>query len=597
MAILSVHNITHQEHGDPIVVHEKKTGRVLVLDGDQIHTLTIARSLNRAGLSVDVASHTERPLAHYSRCVSKTLAYPDPLNCESQFLAWCEGLFENADYDLVIPVTERTLVPMQRFLARADRQKLAIASPDALKVVLDKARTLELASELDVDAPRSRLVESMKDLSEVASFRKPVVLKPARSIGTNTEGRKQLGVEYANSDDEAARKVAHLLNFGGVILQEYFAGQGVGIELIADRGEVVYAFQHLRLHEVPLTGGGSSLRMSVPVEPVLLAASKRLIKALGWHGVAMVEFKWNDTEKTYSLMEINGRFWGSLPLAVAAGADFPMMLYELLVEGRVRPRSLARVGVYCRKLSSDMYWYEQVLRRDAPAGLVKLPNKGALLRDIGWLFSARHHFDVQSWRDPVPGMVDIARIVGSYFRRVSNYASDKRSFRSHRQAWRDKRILRRLADANQLLFVCYGNINRSALAERYFRSIVPETEVKVLSAGLHSAEGRPADPVMVETAGRHGIDMANWASTHVDQKMMEESDVILVMEHRHYRSLVERFPNADGRILLLGMVPNEASVGEIPDPYGKSREAYEHCVAQVSACVDQVARLVQASSR
>ena len=79
------------------------------------------------------------------------------------------------------------------------------------------------------------------------------------------------------------------LGFGDVILQEYFTGAGVGIELIARHGEIFYAFQHRRLHEVPLSGGGSSLRKSQAVSPALLDASSKLISALQWKGVAMVE--------------------------------------------------------------------------------------------------------------------------------------------------------------------------------------------------------------------------------------------------------------------------------------------------------------------
>ena len=97
-------------------------------------------------------------------------------------------------------------------------------------------------------------------------------------------------------------KTTHALRYGSVLLQEYIGGQGVGIELIADQGKIVYAFQHLRLHEIPLTGGGSSLRTSVAVEPALLEASAKLMAALAWHGVAMVEFKRDTGSGKFSLM-------------------------------------------------------------------------------------------------------------------------------------------------------------------------------------------------------------------------------------------------------------------------------------------------------
>ena len=130
-----------------------------------------------------------------------------------------------------------------------------------------------------------------------------------------------------------------------------------------------YAFQHRRLHEVPLTGGGSSLRVSEAVEPELLDASKQLLGTIGWHGVAMVEFKWQPASRTYNLMEINGRFWGSLPLATAAGANFPAMLAELHLRGKVTDRDAYRNGVYCRNLARDVYWHELVLRSRGDASV------------------------------------------------------------------------------------------------------------------------------------------------------------------------------------------------------------------------------------
>ena len=112
-------------------------------------------------------------------------------------------------------------------------------------------------------------------------------------------------------------------------------------------------FQHERLHEPP-EGGGGTYRKSVPLSPELLKATRRLMKELRYTGVAMAEFKVNPRTGGWVLIEINGRFWGSLPLTIAAGADFPRYLYELMVHGRtgfpresndLLPELAARPGV------------------------------------------------------------------------------------------------------------------------------------------------------------------------------------------------------------------------------------------------------------
>jgi len=571
--------------------------KILVLDADLPPALTVVRSLARLGLHVDIASHIDKPLAGYSRHARLQLRYPDPMQAPQAFIDWLNAHAAGDAYELVIPVTERTVVPLVRHRNQVKAAHIALPSSDSLEVALDKAKTVELARQLGIPVPNSTLIAQASALDDIKdALVYPVVIKPARSMGTADQGIVQLGVDYAFNESELIAKAGHALRYGNVILQEYFAGQGVGIELIADQGEIVYAFQHLRLHEVPLTGGGSSLRQSVNVEPELLDASQKLMAALIWHGVAMVEFKWDPATRNFRLMEINGRFWGSLPLAVAAGADFPAMLYELLVNGKIRDRAPPKLGMLCRKLSSDLYWHEQVLRgATAPTRLTPPPGRNALWKSVQMLFNLQHRFDIQSMSDPVPGLVDIGQILAAYWKRARSIVQDRWLLRRQRAAWRSGHVANTLANAKHLLFICYGNINRSSLAERYYLNKTNGTPA--LSAGFHPHGGRPADPNMVEVARRHGLDMDNWSSRQVDSKMANQADLIFVMEAQHITRIAEQFPEATNKTFLLGMADEQVSPdGEIADPYGKSPEHYERCFQQVSASVDRIVK-IQSSAR
>jgi len=565
---------------------------ILVLDGDMTPALAVVRSLARLGLHVDVASPSPDAIASYSRHCRATLIYPDPLTHEPDFLAWFADVLNRDAYRLIIPVTERTVVPLQTLLDRPGGECVTIAPPEALAVALDKDRTLALAASLGIPAPRSQQIDDLAALDQASqNVSMPVVLKPARSIGADGAERRQLSVAYAFTPRELKDKAEHFLRYGPLLLQEYVGGIGVGIELIADRGEVVFAFQHQRLHEVPLTGGGSSLRKSVAVEPELLEASRKLMAALKWHGVAMVEFKWIPAERRLSLMEINGRFWGSLPLAIAAGADFPAMLYELYTLGKVNPRPPARQEIYCRKLSSDLYWHEMVLRRDGPPELVSFPSKVSMLRDALRVFSPRHHFDVQQWRDPKPGLVDLLRIWREQIDRVKRLLADKRERQLQRQAWQSGEVSRRLASAQHILFVCYGNINRSALAERCFKHLAPSStaaKVKVLSAGFHEEAGRPADPVMVDVARKVNVDLRDWGSRRIDAFMVQNSDIVFVMEQKHLKKMYQLFPDALGKTYLINAGPMIGNTMEIVDPYGQEKAVYETVCKQITGCVGRI---------
>ena len=564
---------------------------VLVLDGDMVPALTIARSLGRLGLRIVVAAHEAKPLAGYSRHVERTLTYPDPLTEEQAFLGWCKQVIAEQDYDLIVPVTERTVVPMAALASLPGGDRIAVAAAESLNIALDKNKTIQLAKQLGIPTPKTVYVEGHEQLrAGIGPLQFPVVIKPSHSIGENDSHRMQLRVEYAFDETDLENKLQHYFRYGPVLLQEYVLGEGVGIELIAAHGNTVFSFQHRRLHEMPLTGGGSSLRVSEAVAPELLRASKSLMKAMSWHGVAMVEFKWNPINRRFALMEINGRFWGSLPLAVAAGADFPAMLYELYRHGRVAPRLEAKPGVYCRKLSSDLYWHELVFRREAPAQLVRFPTGREMFRDWLRIFSWNHNFDVQQWRDIRPGLVDLQRIVSRQFSRAVNLVNDRRAAARERQAWRKGTVDELLRDAGQVLFVCYGNINRSALAESYFRKRVPAERVEAVSAGFHQVEGRPADPVMVDVAASRGLDLGASLSRTLNDQMVHGSDVIFVMELKHKQQLCERYPEACGKTFLLNAgASQQDSAVEIADPYGQPREVYEACAELVVASVDRLA--------
>jgi predicted ATP-grasp superfamily ATP-dependent carboligase len=99
------------------------------------------------------------------------------------------------------------------------------------------------------------------------------------------------------------------------------------------------------------------------VSPASVASALTLMKRLRWHGVAMVEIKLDADDGRPKLMEVNGRFWGSLPLSVAAGVDFPYMLHEMITKGDVAPAFDYRLGVKSRWLiPGDALWFLASLR-------------------------------------------------------------------------------------------------------------------------------------------------------------------------------------------------------------------------------------------
>jgi len=569
----------------------QRSGRVLILDADTVPAVTIARSLHARGLRVEVASGEASPLAAHSRCTAAVLRYPDPLHQPRAFSDWVAQRCEHGGDALIIPVTERSLTPLHEARDRLDEHRVAMAPAAGLAIALDKGRTLALAADLGLRVPRSCAADSLAQASAFAATQGyPVAIKPTSSIGTDALARVAVSVTYARGEDELRTGFTAASRYGKVLIQEFFPGAGVGIELIAQHGRIAFACAHRRLHEVPLTGGASSLRLSVPLDPVMLDAARRLMGAMGWHGVAMVEFKVNPTTGECCLMEVNGRFWGSLPLAIATGADFPAMLLELYLDGAVRPRPAARTGVYCRNLAKDVAWLEAVLRRDAPPGLARLPSWSRVIGDLLLVFSPRHHFDAQQWRDPGPGFAELRRLLAEQRRRVAGLLAQRRLLRRQHAAWRGDALRSRLRDGAHVLFLCYGNINRSALAALLAQHRLAG-RLRLSSAGFHPHGGRPADPAMVVVAAAHGYDLSASRSRVIDAELVAAADLILVMEAAQIARLTDAFPVGIGKTFLLGpAAPRAVPGGDIADPYGHPTAEYEHCYTQIEQCIDALAR-------
>jgi len=134
---------------------------------------------------------------------------------------------------------------------------------------------------------------------------------------------------------------------------------------------------------------------------------------------------------------------------------------------------------------------------------------------------------------------------------------------------------------NKILVVCVGNICRSPTAERLLQKYQPA--LTVASAGLGALVGKGADAQATQVAGQHALSLEGHIARQISGKMCRDYDLILVMEKRHIAALCEIAPEMRGKVMLFGHWDGER---EIPDPYRKSRDAFE----AVYTLIDQSAR-------
>jgi predicted ATP-grasp superfamily ATP-dependent carboligase len=381
--------------------------RLLLLDADSNEGRAIVQSLGARGHELCVAAKDRHHPAFASRYVTRAVVYPDPIVDKAAFQAWIVAFQREHRFALILPANECTLVPLHELRdVEVLRGVVAMPSAAAIEGVLDKENLRRLAVSLGVPTPDNLLVQRPEDLGDprldgwLADT--AVVVKSVRSKVWGRKGAEELRAHLATSRAEVEAVTRRQLATTPVQLQRWVPGVGVGVELLAREGEIVLSFAHERIHELPLTGGGSSYRRAIPVPPALLEDSARLVRALGWHGVAMVEFRMDPGTGRYWLMEINGRFWGSLPLAIFAGADFPAALVAMLLDGELPGGPPPRDDVYCRHVARDVAWIKAVLRNRGGGRFLLTRPLGASLLEWGRVLTGKETWDGASLRDPGP---------------------------------------------------------------------------------------------------------------------------------------------------------------------------------------------------
>lgn len=535
---------------------------VLVLDGHSRAAIETVQSLGRAGLEVDVGSERADALALFSRYATLRLCQPSP-SSPAEFESWLRAADADRNYELIVPSTEAALLAL-RDIEETDRvrRKAVLPGNPALDVALDKQRTCRLARQLDVPAPGSVLVSSLDDVDRPGAF--PVVLKPVRSKVIVDGQLRALAVAIVTNEAQRREQLQEWLRFTPVLQQAYVFGRGMGAEFLFDRGKKVWHFAHERLHEFPLSGGASSYRRSVEPPPRLLADAERLLTALRWHGVAMVEFKL-DREGQHWLLEINPRLWGSLALAIDAGVDFPLGLLRL-ARGEANPvQPLYRKHYYTRDLRTDIEWFKGNLHpRSNDLLLHTRPRLRAaleLLRPLAGIESW-DHFD---WHDLGTTRRILARTLGHQLRpavrKLYGWRQKRKLLRHHGLLLRK---LAALGGPRKIVFLCSGNICRSPLAARLTQAGL--RGIEVFSAGFHHTLGRTCPAAILRMAREFGCDLSAHRSGRVSKELLANTHLIIAMDLDNISRLESEFPDVLPRTTLLGFFAQPART-VIEDPY------------------------------
>lgn len=582
--------------------------KVLVTDGDERAALAVTRSLGRQGIEVVVGATQTPSLAGASRYCAESFVSPSPVENPDGYVASLLNVVRGKNIGMIFPLTDLAMTLVGAARSQFEPQvTLPIPSMTAYERLSDKYALMQLATQVQVPipdtvfVPAGGLTEAV--LEQVTVY--PVVVKPARSMAKVGGVWTKTSVHHARTSAELQalyRDISYLTDPS--MIQRRVRGEGQGLFALMNHGVPVATFAHRRLREKPPSGGVSVLRESMAVPKAMGKEAVRLLAAVRWHGVAMVEFKMDEAGGRPVLMEVNGRWWGSLQLAIDAGVDFPYLAYQLAAGIPLQGPFEYRVGTQSRWFLGDLdHLLLRLTRSDAELNMpAKSPSWWCCVSDFLRPGGREMHWEVERWDDLKPAKYEWGRyirallpfserqwrVMGMPFH-VGRMAADWIGRLPARLAAGREFFKRPRPEAvRSILVACTGNVCRSPLVEAYLKAqcLQRGLSLDIRSVGLDTSPGHPVNPSAEKVGRRHGLSLETHRTMMFTAELAAASDLILVMELGHREMLLKQYAAGASKIVMLGYF--DRMFHEISDPFGKSDERFEQCFVQIRRSCDRL---------
>ncbi|MBK5283492.1 MAG: ATP-grasp domain-containing protein [Nitrospiraceae bacterium] len=590
------------------------TQPVVILGDEPRVVVTIARSLHQRHIPVIVVGLSAEEGKPVSRAIRYVVHLPHRREDPDKFLAELSRLIRSERCSMVIPSNDTGLtVATDHYEALSALLHVGCPPPAIVRQVLNKDQTLRIAQKCGIAIPTTYAVYERAHCEALrGDMRFPIVAKPCSKTDI---AHSTFKVRYVESFEELSGAFAVDEQFGSRnLLQEYCPGEGVGLGVLIKQGEPVAMFQHRRLTELPYTGGVSVTAVSEALDPLLADQAITLLRALHWDGVAMVEFRQDSASGRAVLMEVNGRYWGSISLAVQAGMDFPLYDWQLAHGMVPTVPSQYAIGMKWRWTTGDLMRLHGLLL-DEGHNHVSRPSRW---KEAGrFLLDSRLSTRSALWSiaDPQPAisemfriltrlaLTDVKQLISSVIppntrkaiRFYRNLDPHVRAVYLRQQLLRNlgwqRACRRRIPDGiHSIMFICHGNIIRSPMAQALLQRYLTEAGLKdftVSSGGLHTKTGSAADRRALLVAQEFGISLDAHKATQLTCASVRRVDVIFVMDYLNEARLLNCCPEVKSKTFFLGAYlrdPGFRSM-EISDPYHGTEADIRQCYQTLDRCV------------
>jgi predicted ATP-grasp superfamily ATP-dependent carboligase len=379
--------------------------------------LAVIRALGERGVPIICLYYRDSEMGHVSRYVQKKIQVPSPVHAEEQFLRALIELAPAYRHSLLIPTDDYTVVSLSKNKSiLEDHFVVAAERWDLVSTIIRKYDIYARAVESGVPCPKTFLPDSLQSMADCCEdIAYPCLMKPLEGHKFFDSFREK--VFKVQSSQDLYTKFRSLEKAGlQAMIQEIIPGQdsqNVNYNSYFINGQPVAEFTARKVRIEPPFFGSPRVLVSEYI-PEVIEPGRRLLQRIGFNGFSCMEFKQDERDKQYKLMEINCRSNLTGLLAVRCGINFPWIMYRHLVYGEVKTGFRFREGVY---------WID--LLHDVKRCLGRNSQERYRLSECLRPYLHKHIFAVFSLKDPLPFCKRLSYVLKSCQRSAMNQLSGK----------------------------------------------------------------------------------------------------------------------------------------------------------------------------
>ena len=323
---------------------------VLILSAHTI-ALGLARAIGSQGIPVYLVSYDSKDMAYKSKYIRDHFVLPHPEHHAAAFLQGLLDIGQRIGRAIVFPADDPTLVTLSK-CRKALLPRFIIPTPDwsIIDKIINKDLTYATAEQAGIPIPKTLRLDRTAPLPAdlLQTFRFPFLIKPAQSHTYYEAFHRKMDIVNSLEEIETLFKACQQKEID-LTAQEIIAGDidhGLNFNSLYYNGKIQQGFT---AHKVRMTEQGYGIPTVVRSREMIAELwdlSERLLHVLDYEGYSCIEYKFDEAEQCYKLLEINGRYNRSSLLSVKSGINFPLIEYNYLVHGRDVAQQKYQTGIY-----------------------------------------------------------------------------------------------------------------------------------------------------------------------------------------------------------------------------------------------------------